>query len=375
MLDAFERAMNPVPAQNPSVSEMKAAGVRLLGYTCAVFPEEIAYAAGFVPIRALGAPGYGNQTGHLQPAAQCFVARGSLELALGDGCSALDGFVVTNTCDMSHNFHSALDLYQPFGFHHFISRPNRAHSEGALRYFRHELGAFCSALESHFGRNITAEGLAAAISTYNEHRRLLTELGDLRGAEGGPRLYGAEFAKVLVSSFYMDKARHNELMKALLREVKDRPPLTGDPVRVHLSGASFPDAELLELIESAGGLVVCDDLCTGARHFRGQVDEDRDPLDALADRYLNQLACPCMHHAGKFDERYTFLRSELVRNRGQGVIFALYRYCDTHLADFQALRDRLDRDSIPFLYHEFDASIGAQLRTKLEAFFEILREG
>lgn len=374
MFDAFERALNPVAAQNPSVLELRRTGVPLLGYTCSVFPEEIAYAAGIVPIRALGAEGCGNETGLLQPAAQCFVAKGSMELALGGGYLGLSGFVITNACDMCHNFHAALEFYKPFRFHHFISRPNVARSEGALRYFRYELDAFQAALETHFGLEITDANLSAAIATYNEHRRLLSQLADLRGAQGGPRLLASEFSKVMVSSFYMDKARHNALMKELLEHLRSGPPVVGDPVRVHLSGASLASSELFDLIESAGGLVVSDDLCTGARHFVGQVDENRDPLDALADRYLNQLACPCMHHPGKFDERYAFIRSELIRNSGDGVLFALYRYCDTHLADFQALRDRLERDGIPYLYHELDASVGAQFRTKLEAFFEILRD-
>ncbi|MBE0617355.1 MAG: 2-hydroxyacyl-CoA dehydratase, partial [Proteobacteria bacterium] len=82
---------------------------------------------------------------------------------------------------------------------------------------------------------------------------------------------------------------------------------------------------------------------------------------------------PCMHHGSKLDERYAFLKDELRETRGQGVIFALHRFCDTHLVDYQALRYRLLQDEIPCLYHEIDSSLGpGQLRTKLEAFFEIL---
>ncbi|MBI5018586.1 MAG: 2-hydroxyacyl-CoA dehydratase [Deltaproteobacteria bacterium] len=372
MIDAFKQASEPVTARNPAVKELKQSGRRVIGYTCSNFPEEIAYAAGMVPVRAIGAPGLGGETGPLQPEAQCSVARSNLQLALGEGFSNLDGFVVTNSCDMAQNFYSALEHYSPFPFLHFISRPNIAHSRPALDFFRFELDVFKQAVERFVGKPIADEDLSNAISVYNENRRLLKELYDLRGKGEKPLISGSDFTRVAIASFYMDKARHSELLKGFLEEVRRGPPVAESCVRVHLSGSTFPDAELFELIEQVGGMVVSDDLCIGTRYFMAPVEEGGAPMDALADRYLNKMACPCMHHGSKLDERYDFIKGQLQQCGGQGVIFALQRLCDCHLVDYQALRYRLQSDGIPCLYHEVEATIGSgQLRTKLEAFFEI----
>ncbi len=360
--------------KNPVVQELKAAGKKVFGYTCTNFPEEILYAAGIIPVRAIGAPGLTGETGPLQPAAQCFIARGNMEMALGEGFSNLDGFVITNTCDMAQNFYGALEYYKPFPFCYFISRPNIAHSEPALKFFRYEIDMFIKAVEEYVGKPISEDDLSEAVATYNTNRRLLSELYDLRGKSERPKISGSDFTKVMIASFYMDKKEHNQLLEGYLQELKKAPGMEGEPVRIHLSGSTYPDTDIFGLIEETGGLVVSDDLCVGTRYFMNPVREDRNPVDALTDRYLNKLACPCMHQGGKLDERYNFITAQLKQNRGQGVLFGLQRFCDTHLVDYQALRYRLERDGIPFLYHEVETTIGAgQLRTKLEAFYEIVK--
>ena len=374
MIEKFERANQPMTLKNPAVQELKEAGKRIIGYTCTNFPEEIVYAAGLIPVRAIGAPGLTGESGPLQPAAQCYIARANMEMALGKGFSNLDGFVITNTCDMAQNFFSALEYYEPFPFYHFISRPNLAHSEPALKFFRYELDVFKKVVEEYTGKSLSDADLSRAISIYNENRRLLKELYDMRGKEEKPLLSGSDFTKAMIASFYMDKETHNKLLKDYIQELKAGPGIDNVEVRVHLSGSTYPDTDIFEIIEELGGMVVSDDLCIGTRYFVNPVNEKQNPMDALADRYLNKLACPCMHQGSKLDERYSFITTQLKQNRGQGVIFGLQRFCDTHLVDYQALRYRLEEDNIPFLYHEVESTVGAgQLRTKLETFFEIVK--
>ncbi|MBI4776033.1 MAG: 2-hydroxyacyl-CoA dehydratase [Deltaproteobacteria bacterium] len=78
-------------------------------------------------------------------------------------------------------------------------------------------------------------------------------------------------------------------------------------------------------------MVVWDDLCIDARYSVTQVNEKGDPMNAPADRYLIKPACPCMHQGNKLDERYGFITRRIEQNRGQGVVFGLQRFCDTHL--------------------------------------------
>jgi benzoyl-CoA reductase subunit C len=118
--------------------------------------------------------------------------------------------------------------------------------------------------------------------------------------------------------------------------------------------------------------VVWDDFCTSTRYFEGVVDETGDPIQALAQRYLNRVVCPAKH-SGLYD-RGNYLIEKVRENRAQGVIFLFLKFCDPHAFDYPYMKAMLDKEGIPSLMVEIEDQIASegQLRTRCEAFMEML---
>ncbi len=52
---------------------------------------------------------------------------------------------------------------------------------------------------------------------------------------------------------------------------------------------SSGNTKVPEIIESRGGVIVAEESCTGTRSFWDLVDENKDPMLALAERYIKYL--------------------------------------------------------------------------------------
>jgi benzoyl-CoA reductase/2-hydroxyglutaryl-CoA dehydratase subunit BcrC/BadD/HgdB len=134
------------------------------------------------------------------------------------------------------------------------------------------------------------------------------------------------------------------------------------------------DVELLENVEDLGALVVADTLCIGSRSHWDLTDEDRDPLDALVDRYLRHVPCPRMY--GEYGKRFAFLREQAERANVDGVILEQIKFCDLHGTDNALLKRDLEQENIPAL--ELERQYGpladaGRVRTRVQAFLERIR--
>ena len=74
------------------------------------------------------------------------------------------------------------------------------------------------------------------------------------------------------------------------------------------------------------------------------------------------------------ESRYSYLKDYIKEWNVNGVLLQSVRYCDTHGYEVPAVRDYLDRLALPSTYLEHDYSQGslAPLRTRVQAFLEVL---
>jgi benzoyl-CoA reductase/2-hydroxyglutaryl-CoA dehydratase subunit BcrC/BadD/HgdB len=126
------------------------------------------------------------------------------------------------------------------------------------------------------------------------------------------------------------------------------------------------------LIEEAGGRVVRDDLCSGARTFRLMVPEEADPLEALTDRYFQSFFCPTKYR-GPQAHRETLI-NDVDNSAAKGVIFLLYKYCEAHFFDYPDLKSALESKGIPSLLLEVEdpSQSQEQVKIRIQAFVEML---
>src|SRR5690606_7917581 len=86
----------------PTVKRWRAAGGQVLGHFQVYFPEELAHAAGMLPVKVMGAAVEGRHAEARFGSYLCSIVKSSLELALSKRLE-LDLFVSHPICDVARN--------------------------------------------------------------------------------------------------------------------------------------------------------------------------------------------------------------------------------------------------------------------------------
>jgi benzoyl-CoA reductase subunit C len=344
---------------------------KVIGYFCDFVPEELLDAAGFVPIRLLGARESISLADKYLQSNACSFARSCLELVLNGTYRYLSGVVIPHSCDVITKMNDLWAYRSGYpDFCHYLWYPHKASDPAARTAFIDEVRRLKKSIEEFTGKEISDESLRGSVKRYNENRRLLREMYELRKA-AAPPLTGVEAFSVTISSLLMPKETHSLRLRELLAELPARSvPKKAGP-RILLSAAVLDDFELIGAIEGLGGAVVVDDSCTGIRYFWEEVREDGDPIEAVADRYLQKIPCPRTFDSGA---RADFLMKNIKDYAVGGVIIYLLRCCDAHLFQLPGLQQRLKSAGVPALYLQGDhlAPISEETRTRIAAFIEMV---
>ena len=241
------------------------------------------------------------------------------------------------------------------------------------------MGEFRTELERLTGEPVTSEALSDAIAVHNRDRRMVRRLFDDRAA-GSAVLSPVQLQDIVTSAMIMDPAEHAGLLaEALAGASAARGGATAAPpdhrVRVHLSGhlCHAPRRELLEVIEASGAVVVDDDLYHGRRHVSTDVEEDGDPLEAVARWYQQRnVNIPCPTRVQQDADWDSWLLDAVRRSGAEAVIHLLPKFCEPHMLYYPELRKALDAAGIPHLQIETEHE-GIPLesfRTRIEALVE-----
>lgn len=352
--------------------EYKAMGKTLLGYLCGHVPEEIISAAGIIPLQIRGSmENITEANSHLEKFV-CSFARSCLDQALKGRYDYLDGVVFPKSCDTIRDLYSIWVRNINPRYFFYLALPSKK-TERAREYYIKELIRFKKSLEESCGRQIQEGDLKRAISIYNENRSLLKRLYELRKVKESP-LSGTEFFNILRAGFVIPKERHNQMIQQFLINLPEKRGSIEDKVRLLVSGNTFENDGILALAEELGGEVVGDDLCVGTRYFWHEVVPNGDLVGAIAERYLGKIPCPCRHPSG--EERLEGILRDVEGYRVKGVIFIIQKFCDTHLYETPFIVEALSKKNIPVLSLEVDDTVSgdAQLKTRLQAFMEMLRQ-
>ena len=341
-----------------------------IGFFCPFVPEELIHAAGALPFRLMGTP---IKMSHVQahlPTNCCHLVKSSLESLLQGELPFLKGIVFSHTCDVMQGLADIWALQGRIPLQFNLMMPSRLDSELPRTFLKAEIERFKKFLESNVG-GITPQSLNASIHLFNEIRRKLQEIYSHR-PKWPTQISGSDFARIIRAGYLMDRQRYLQLLDDLLKALPEKKGGSGNLVPVFLAGNMTHSDSYFSLIEEAGAIIVQDDLCSGTRFLRLMVPEDVDPIEGLTDRYLTSFLCPTKYK-GIHAHAETLLKE--VQNSGaKGVIFLLYKYCETHFFDYPDLKQALESKGIPTLLLEVEDpsySIG-QLKTRIQAFVEML---
>jgi benzoyl-CoA reductase/2-hydroxyglutaryl-CoA dehydratase subunit BcrC/BadD/HgdB len=344
---------------------------KALGWFVTYTPLELIEAAGLRPHRILGSVKIISQAGALLQGNVCSYALSALDCGLEGEYSFLSGIVVLNYCDATRRLYDAWVHYLKPPFAYMIDFP-KAQTPGAERFFYHELVRLKRGLESHFGTSITDDKLEKSITLYNETRSLLKQLYEMR-KQNIPPITGSQTIGLMKEVVTGDREKVNLKLRSLLADLKTTQGRAEDGApRILLSGSLISDSRYVELIEECGAQVVCDDLCMGMKYFDMEVKRNgEEPLRALSEGYIRKMPSSLIMDADKRVDNLIRLAREY---RVKGIIHQVLKFCNPHITDVPYFRKRLREANIPMLFVEREQGFesGGQLKTRIQAFLEIL---
>lgn len=353
----------------PTVARWREAGGRVVGHFQVYFPEEIAHAAGLLPLKVQGAPVEPRQAEARFGSYLCSIVKTSLELVLS-GRVTLEMFVAPPICDAARNLSAVWGRNFEYPCE-ILYLPQNANSASAVEYLRHEYDRLRRSIEAIAGRPVADDDLRRSIGVFNENRRLLRALYAIKREK--PWLVSADEAYVLTAvGGRIPREEHNALLRAALPLVEARPARAQDRLRVVFEGGfcEQPPLDLLRTIAQSC-YVVDDDLLIGLRWITSDVRTDGDPLRHLAEAYLEQSSySPVQHDLRKPKERMLL---ERIRTSGAGAaILTAAKMCEPGLDEQVAYAHALDEAGIPYFVSEFEEGMTSfeHLQIQLETFVE-----
>jgi benzoyl-CoA reductase subunit C len=365
---------------NKYVREWKEGGRKVVGYTCSYVPDEMFYAAGILPyrIRGFGATEATIGDTYFGPFI-CSLPKAMLQLAGEGKFDFLDGAIITPGCDSMRRLDECwrkanddIEGILPKFFFHF-GVPHKF-ADYTVKWFTEEIQRLKESIEKHFGAAITTENLRESIRLYNKSRELLDEFDTIRTAEA-PVISGTDALGVILAGTTMPRDNYTELLGGLIKQLhKSKEKITGK-IRLMLVGSANDDVNLVKLIEGNKAIVVADNLCFGSRFHVDRVDEDGDPVLALARRYLAKNECPRMY--GEYEGRLNMLKNKAAKDGVDGVVLQNIRFCDLHGAENGLLERDLEAAGIPCL--KFEREYGplvetGRMKMRIDAFLERIEQ-
>lgn len=353
----------------PTVAAWRAQGGKVLGHFQVYFPEELAHAAGLLPVKIRGAATEGMEAESRFGSYLCSIIKTSLDVALSKGIE-LDLFVTHPICDAARNLGAIWDRNFPYKSQ-ILYLPQNANSRHAPDYLTHEYRRLLGDIEAIAGRKVTDEALGNAIALYNDSRILLRRLYAMRRATPW-LLSGDECLIVTGLAGFLPRAEWNDFVTTLIPRLESRPAKAQDKMRVVLEGGfcEVPPIDLLQTI-SRSCYVVDDDLNIGLRYLVDDVALAGDPLRNLADAYLEHSSySPVQHDLRKPKEK--MLLERIKNAKAEAAILVAAKMCEPGLDEQVAYTKALDEAKIPYFISEFEENQNSfdDLAIQLETFVE-----
>jgi benzoyl-CoA reductase/2-hydroxyglutaryl-CoA dehydratase subunit BcrC/BadD/HgdB len=353
-------------------------GKKTVGTFCLFVPDEIIYAADGDRVILCGGRGETiSLAEQYLPRNICPLVKSSfgsvvsVERREGEACphfNLIDMVVAEATCDAKKKMYELLNQHLPV---HVIDLPQKPGNPAALAYYAEQLDQFKNEMEQLTGVTATDDNLRREIRSANETRKLLCRLFELRRRDPPP-MQGLDVLAILQKQFFLSP----DTLKDALRQMCDEAErLSTDGVhrpRIMISGCPMAagNVKVPKIIEERGGVIVVEESCTGTRAFWNLVDENKDPIQAIAERYL-QIPCSCMTPN---ERRMEHIRELVERFNVDGVVYYTLQTCHGYNIERFKVQQALRKTHVPLLAIETDYSNSdvGQIATRVDAFMEMI---
>lgn len=287
--------------------------------------------------------------------------------------TSLDKVYTFYTCDCIKTVGEAIgEFFTPTDIY---TLPRIKAKPSSRDFYGSQIQSFKADLEQLSGNVITEGELRLQIRQYNEVRRLLTQISELR-KRPNPPLTGKDYLDLIKAFYYLPAEELIPLYRGIYDKLSAVPVREERTIRLFMAGGIIADGDrkLLELIEDElGARIVAEDHCTGLKIASAQIDETGDPYKALAEGYIDQTPCARMK---PLEERVNISGALATEYQADGILYAYLKFCPCYGQVKNEFFRHYQQLGIPVLELPIDYSKSdqGQLKTRLEAFIEVLKE-
>ena len=360
-----------------TMKEEKDKGRNVVGTFCTYTPKEVIYAADAIAVSLCSTNDETiPEAEKYLPKNLCPLIKSSYGFAITDKCPYMyfsDIIVGETTCDGKKKMYELLGEIKDT---HVMQLPH-SRNEFSIALWQNEIKELIKRLEKKFNVAITEEKLKESIKLCNEERKIIKEFFNLGKLIPSP-IKGSDMHEALQASNYkFDRKLYMEEIKKLVDTLKEKhekgeSPFTKNTPRILITGCPTGGLvdKIIKQLEEVGSSVVCFESCVGTKSFEMLVDESKDPIEAIAERYLN-IPCSVM---SPNDERMDIIKQYIDEYQIDGVVDVTLSACHTYAVESEKVRRTVEGCGKSYLQIEtnYSNSDSGQLRTRLEAFVEML---
>ena len=362
-----------------TMKELKEQGRRIVGVFCTFTPWELILAADAVAVVLCGIGDDNIPAAEVRlPKNLCPLIKASYGAAVTDKCPFFyfsDMVLAETTCDGKKKMY---ELMGELKHCHIMQLPPGRYGKGALEFWKQEVISVKEDLEQFYGITITEQKIRDAIHLRNRERKAVLDFFEVARLKPSP-ITGYEIMTVISSNefspdleekiAYLEK-RTAELKNLYEREYKGKPSrprilITGCPVTGVMD-------KVIKRIEEMGADVVGYENCCGPREKKDPIDETKDPITAIAEKYLRVNCSVMSPNPGRLEA----LGTQIDEYQVDGVVEVLLKACHTFAIESDAVKTFVTREkNIPYLALTTDYSTAdqGQIDTRLNAFIEMLQ--
>ena len=360
-----------------TMKEEKDKGRKVVGTFCTYTPRELIYAADAMSVSLCSTSDETVPDAEkVLPKNLCPLVKSSYGFAITDKCPYMyfsDMIIGETTCDAKKKMYELLGEIKDT---HVMQLPH-SKNNFSMELWKNELVELIKKLEEKFDVKITEDKIKEAIKLCNKERKAMKEFFNLAKLNPSP-IKGADMHEALYSSnFKFDRELYINEIKSLTNSLKEKydkgetPFKKGTP-RILITGCPTGGLvdKIVKQLEEAGSSVVCFENCVGTKNFEMLVDEDKEPIDAIAERYLN-IPCSIMTPN---DDRMNRIKEYIKDYSVDGVVDVTLTACHTYAIETEKVRRAVESCGKSYLAVEtnYSNSDAGQLKTRLEAFVEML---
>lgn len=351
-------------------------GGHAIGILPMYFPEEVIHAADVLPVNLYGG---GDMIDIVKGDSYyqsyiCHIPRSIVDMGMSGKLDVTSGIICPFTCDVIRNFSGVWAVLFPDKYSRLFEQPQNFDTEIGGEYLIYQLKEVIEYLEQ-IGKEVTNERLNTSIELYNENRRLIRELYNMR-ADKPWQIPTHEVYLLMRAGNILEVSVFNKILADYMDSVGrlDRAPI--DNVYVLVIGAfcEQPPLSLIRVMEQAGCYIVDDDFMLGNRYLDSDVEITDNPLKALSDAYLRSNVPSSSRFEG-YDSKKEKLIKLVNERRAEGVIFAAPSFCDAALQDIPFYQQRLNEEGIRYMSLQYaeDTSQFGLIREQIGTFTDSLK--